>query len=55
MAHDPLLDINEEIRNQKMLKVLTEISETLKEINTKLDNIEQQQNPTAKVTETYIK
>ena len=55
MAHDPILDINEEIRNQKMLKVLTEISETLKEINSKLDNIERQQDPIAKVMETYIK
>ena len=57
MAHDPLLDINEEIRNQKMIKVLTEISEMLKEINTKLDNIEQAQklNSAEKHTETYIK
>lgn len=57
MAHDPILDINEEIRNQKMLKVLAEISETLKEINAKLDSIEQEQkrSPIDKLTETYIK
>ena len=55
MAHDPITDLSEQIKQERVNKQLDELVASLKEVNARLDAIEHVLKETNVAGQTYIK